>query len=252
MTERRRLGIGDAFKPRPIKTDFGGGGGTQNALQLLITRDMLKQQSEGREASLAAQRETSIQEAKAQKPREILIGNMQRMKSLSDQVPAGKPGFNRFISGAKSSIQGFLQTMPQLNAYNRFKKVILGSVVQTIGSETSSRLSDQDIQRMEGAFPNLPFDSEDQKALSWNVFLDTVNDVASQYGASPLPKEQFFNENDSSILSRIPGSSYYQQNKGGLGIEQERQQAIQAIQSGKDANKIATIFRSRTGQDLNG
>ena len=35
-------------------------------------------------------------------------------------------------------------------------------------------------------------------------------------------------------------------------VEVERQKAIKAIKSGKDAKKIADIFRSRTGQELNG
>src|SRR3990167_8169489 len=181
------------------------------------------------------------------KPREILLSNMKRIKRLSDQIPAGKPGISRFASGIQSSIKGFMQTMPQLNSYNRFKDVMLGSVVQTIGSETSSRLSDQDIQRMKGAFPSLPYDSEDQKALSWDVFFDTVNDVATTYGASPIPKEQFFNEKDVSILSRVPGSSYYQQTQGGQVLEQERQQAIDAIKRGAPEKKVRDVFRSRTG-----
>lgn len=248
MADRRRISV-DYKPPSVSKPNFGK---ASNPLEMLIARDIMKRQSEEREPALAAQREEAVTQAKMQKPREILMGNMKRMKTLSDQVPAGKPGFNRFSVGAKSSMAGFMQTMPQLNSYNRFKDVILGSVVQTIGSETSSRLSDQDINRMKNAFPNLPYDSEDQKALSWNVFLDTVNDVAQTYGATPIAKEEFFNENDANILSRIPGSSYYQQDQGGLGIEQERQQAIQAIQSGKDAKKIASIFRSRTGQELNG
>ena len=241
---------GGGFKASPIKTSFGGGGGSQNTLQMIIARDILKRQGEEREAGLAAEREEAVTGAKLQKPREILINNMQRMKSLSDQIPSGKPGIDRFTTGVKSSVQGFMQTMPQLNAYNRFKDVMLGSVVQTIGSETSSRLSDQDIQRMKGAFPSLPYDSEDQKALSWDVFFDTVNDVAQTYGASPVQKEQFFNESDVSVLSKIPGSSYYQQDQGGLGIEQERQQAMDAIRRGAPEQKVRAVFRSRTGQEL--
>src|SRR3990167_102360 len=225
---------------QPKSKEYFGSSGSN-----LFLRDFLKQESEKREASLAVEKEKALTAEQMRKPREILLSNMKRIKRLSDQIPAGKPGISRFASGIQSSIKGFMQTMPQLNTYNRFKDVILGSVVQTIGSETSSRLSDQDIERMKNAFPNLPYDSEEQKALSWDIFFDTVNNVAQTYGTSPVPKEQFFNEKDYSVLKNIPGSSFYQQVK-------ERQQAIQAIQSGKDAKKIADIFRSRTGQELNG
>src|SRR3990167_10004942 len=220
-------------------------GKQSNALQLAILRESFGREKEERKPELAAETKLAEEEAKLRKPREILLTNMKRMKDLADAVPAGKSGIDRFVAGGKAQVGSFMQTLPQLNTYNRFKDVILGSVVQTVGSETSSRLSDQDIERMKNAFPNLPYDSEEQKALSWDIFFDTVNNVAQTYGASPVPKEQFFNEKDYSVLKNIPGSSFYQQVK-------ERQQAIQAIQSGKDAKKIADIFRSRTGQELNG
>jgi len=50
--------------------------------------------------------------------------------------------------------------------------------------------------------------------------------------------------------SPVPGMPGFKNKNGG--IEQERQKAIAAIQSGKDAKKVADIFRSRTGQELNG
>jgi hypothetical protein len=49
--------------------------------------------------------------------------------------------------------------------------------------------------------------------------------------------------------SPVPGMPGNQANPG-AGIEQERQQAIAAIKSGKDAKKVKDIFRSRTGQEL--
>ena len=53
MAERRRLGIGDAFKPRPIKTDFGGGGGGGSNNVLLAY--MLGQQKAGGQRQLSQQ-----------------------------------------------------------------------------------------------------------------------------------------------------------------------------------------------------
>lgn len=180
-----------------------------NALQTLMLRQAFKGQEEERKPELAAKIKTAEEEAKLVKPREILLANMKRMKDLSDAIPSGKPGVGRFVEGAKSYAKGFLQTLPQLNTYNRFKDVILGSVVQTVGSETSSRLSDQDIERMKGAFPKLPFDSDVQKSLSWSTFFDTVNDVAQQYGASPIDKNAFLNENDRALLGNVAGSSEF-------------------------------------------
>ena len=207
--EREIKGFG-GFKGGGLKAPTSNrGGNIQNTLQALIARDLLKQEAEKRKPELIAKNELAMETAKAQRPRDILIGNMQRMKQLADEVPAGKPGFDRFKVGGQALFKGFTQELPQLNTYNSFKDVILGSVVQTVGSETSSRLSDQDINRMKGAFPRLPFDSDKQRALAWSTFYDTVNDVAKAYGAEPIDPTQFFNENDVSLLKETSGSSYY-------------------------------------------
>ena len=53
--------------------------------------------------------------------------------------------------------------------------------------------------------------------------------------------------------SPIPGMNDQMAKGNNLNLEQERQEAIKKIQSGKyDAKKVADIFRSRTGQELNG
>ena len=191
-------------------------GKQSNALQLAILRESFGREKEERKPELAAETKLAEEEAKLRKPREILLTNMKRMKDLADAVPAGKSGIDRFVAGGKAQVGSFMQTLPQLNTYNRFKDVILGSVVQTVGSETSSRLSDQDIERMKGAFPKLPFDSDVQRSLSWSTFFDTVNDVAQQYGAQPIDKSQFLNESDISLLKNVKGSSEF---KGSSNIE---------------------------------
>lgn len=53
-------------------------------------------------------------------------------------------------------------------------------------------------------------------------------------------------------MSPIPGMNQPQpEPESGINIEQERQEAIQRIQNGKyNADKVASIFKQRTGQDL--
>jgi len=217
-----------------------------NPLELLIARDFIKQQQDERKPALAGQMEEAKQSVKMSKPREMLLKNMQRMKSLADQVPAGQPGIDRFIKGAQSQFKGMTQEMPQLNTYNRFKDIVLGSVVQTIGGETGSRLSDQDIKRMGGAFPNIPYDSEDQRNLGWSVFLDTVNDVASQYGAKTISPEEFFNPQQLESTSQIAGSPLSRSPIPGMpGYQQPQQmQQMQPQGSGEDPK---TAFLKRKG-----
>ena len=250
MANNRRRGLGSfSFStgssgpslqsPQGIGAMFGGQVSQRNKIA-----------DESRQPDVIKSREIAKQEASTQNPREVLKGSIKRMKALADQVPAGKPGIDRLIKGASSQFKGFTQELPQLNTYNKTKDIVLGNVVKTIGGETGSRLSDQDIARMRGAFPNLPYDSDVQRNLDWSNFMDTINDVAKVYGAEPLNPSELFGEQELQMASNTPGNPLARNPVGG--IEQERKKAISAIQSGADPSKVAQHFLSKTGQKLNG
>jgi len=243
----------EPFKPSKINTrGRGGGNSVQNQLQMLMARELIERQQEGRAPELAKEKAFATQEAQTQKPREVLVGSIKRMKNLADQVPAGKPGIDRFIKGAQSQFQGLTQELPQLNTYNKFKDIVLGNVVKTIGGETGSRLSDQDIERMRGAFPNLPYDSDVQRNLGWATFVDTINDVARTYNAQPLNPNEVFGQEEMDMANATPGNPFSQSPVPGMsaGIEQERQMALDAIKRGAPEAKVRDRFRANTGQEL--
>ena len=120
--------------------------------------------------------------------RETLRGTLTKMEGLLKDIPSAE--------GIKGRGIGFIQRgkalagyNTKLQTYNDFKQAILGQVTKVIGGETGSRLSDQDVKRMSGAFPS-EFSTTTERDLKWKTFKSMVNDIAVTYGSKPMFEEQ--------------------------------------------------------------
>lgn len=120
--------------------------------------------------------------------RGMLIANLSKslseMRSLIDQIPAGEGLTGRFIGGIEQ-MKATIGYNPVLKTYDDWKQVILGQIATTIGGETGSRLSDQDVKRMLNALPSA-WNTETERDMKWKEFYKTANSVATAYKSSPI------------------------------------------------------------------
>ncbi len=116
-----------------------------------------------------------------------LSQTVQRMKLMIDEIPSGE-GITGKLKGAWESGKAMTGYSPQLKTYLDYKDVILGQIVKTIGGETGSRISDQDVKRMQKALPD-PMDTTSERQNKWNLFFQIVDDVSGAYGATPISPE---------------------------------------------------------------
>jgi hypothetical protein len=116
--------------------------------------------------------------------RQSLSTSIGRLEELFKDIPSSEGLAGRFV-GLSEWVKGILGYNPNLTTYNDFKDVILGQIAITIGGETGSRLSDQDIGRMKKAFPN-EWKTTSEREKKWSIFKQTANDIAVSYGAKPV------------------------------------------------------------------
>ena len=116
--------------------------------------------------------------------RQTLGQTITKMENLLNEIPS-KEGIEGRLSGIQQRTKAWAGYNPKLQVYNQFKQAVLGQVTKVIGGETGSRLSDQDVKRMAGAFPS-EFSTTSERQLQWDTFKSMVNDIAVTYGAKPL------------------------------------------------------------------
>lgn len=116
--------------------------------------------------------------------RQGLASNINRLENLFSTIPSAEGIQGRMI-GLKEWAKGIAGYNPKLTTYNDFKKVIVGQLAITIGGESGSRLSDQDINRMINAFPD-EWKTTSERKEKWRIFKDTANEIAIAYGAEPI------------------------------------------------------------------
>ncbi len=127
--------------------------------------------------------------------RETFGSTMGRLRNLFENIPSGE-GIEGRLIGVNEKLKGIMGYNPNLTSYSDLKKVVVGQVTQIIGGETGSRLSDQDITRMLGAFPE-EMGTTSERATKWKFFEETVDDIVKAYGGEPI----FGNQQQGSNLS---------------------------------------------------
>lgn len=111
----------------------------------------------------------------------LTIGNM---KGLLDKIPSAE-GFMGRAVGVIERGKALVGYNKELKIYTDYKKVILGQIVRTIGGETGSRISDQDVIRMQKALPS-EFETTSERQMKWKLFGNITNEVSRNYGGSDI------------------------------------------------------------------
>jgi hypothetical protein len=125
----------------------------------------------------------SATEKSARISRQGLANDITLMQGLFNQIGAVQEGPMARVSGAYKDIAATIGINPELTTYNDFKNAILGRVVITIGGESGSRLSDQDVKRMQNLFPN-EYNTGREATLKWVMLKNAINETAAAYGSS--------------------------------------------------------------------
>lgn len=113
-----------------------------------------------------------------------LSSTVGKIKELLDTIPSAE-GVSGRITGYLEKGKSLLGYEPNLKLYQDYKKGILGQIVSTIGGESGSRISDQDVERMEKVLPDVT-ETTTERRNKWALFFKTVNDIALQYGTQEL------------------------------------------------------------------
>jgi hypothetical protein len=167
----------------PGNTGFGGmGSGMQQFLQMdrstLPPGGGLTYREGNLTARLAPESDTA---RSARISRTTLVRDLNIMQQLFSGVPTGEgPGAR--VAGAWKALSAVTGSYPELKTYNDYKDGILGRLVITIGGESGSRLSDQDVKRMQALFPN-EYSTIQEATIKWALLKNAVNETAQMYGS---------------------------------------------------------------------
>jgi hypothetical protein len=123
-------------------------------------------------------------EMRAALTRQKFSSTIGRLNDLFETIPSAE-GIKGRMSGFNEWVKGLVGSNPKLTTYKDFKNVVVGQVAQIIGGESGARLSDQDINRMMKAFPD-EWSTTSERREKQKIFQETVDDIASGYGAEPL------------------------------------------------------------------
>ena len=168
------------------------------------------QKSGGKTAFIKTEQESPTKEI-ARLSRQTLGGTLTKMENLLKDIPSAEGIQGRGI-GFMQRGKALAGYNTKLQTYNDFKQAILGQVTKVIGGETGSRLSDQDVKRMMGAFPS-EFSTTSERELKWKTFKQMVNDVAVTYGAKPMFGEQNIQQKFSPDQERMIQDNIHHYNK---------------------------------------
>lgn len=146
-----------------------------------------------REGNLSAtMRPESDTARSARISRQGLQRDLNIMQNLFEGV-ATEEGPSARLSGVFKSVAAKIGTYKELRSYNDYKNGILGRLVITIGGESGSRLSDQDVKRMQALFPD-EYNTVGEATIKWAMLKSAVNETAQYYGSQVrmdlTPQEQ--------------------------------------------------------------
>ena len=254
------------FKPPKIKTGGNWSTKQQNPLEVWAAKQMMEEQQKKKQAEslpegFSPQKAvidgvTYKSPTSDQKVRDALmnIKNQKQyfgnMKESIGSVPQGR------ISGGISKLKAYISGGKGDEGSNSLfysdnKPALAVALYRDITGDT--RTSDADAASR--ALPLLPDQIEHPDLVTkklanienaLNVREQLLSTGSFQMGEDgSLETPEVFSQSINALGQKAPAQN-------GGGIEMERKNALLAIQSGKDAKKIADIFRSRTGQELNG
>lgn len=163
-----------------------GGGSNPNALaeRIFMQNEALRQQidAEKRKPFVSAEEEKAKTAVQAGPSLGAVKGTLNQLKSLSNTVTPQQPGIKGIISGAGRAYGTATGQEPQIKEYERLSNSMLAQFARTMATEKGN-LANQDIARMKSAFLDMKFDTEDSRALGWDRFVDTYNDIIEGYGS---------------------------------------------------------------------
>lgn len=254
---------GGGFKTSKI--DAPKFGSKSNPLELLIARELMQKQQQGQVGqdvqninnqfggqappgtklsdtgySIPVNRELSKDEIQTLNNFDAVKNHITTLKQFMKDDPSFKTDF------ARANIP--FGEIGNKNA--QLMKFSLGDMSdRLLRLRSGAQINNQEYNRLRSLMPTIVnITSGDYDVI--NKKLDTFNNEFDLARQRVLGGSQFETNRN---ISPIPGMNNPQPQANNGNIELERQQALQKIQSGKyDAKKVADLFRSRTGQELNG
>ena len=185
-----------------IKETFGGTAGGAGGFVATKYTDPtgITYENPSQAAEISAQeaqaREAGVRRGKVLPVAQTFTGTFKRMVNLSRQVPAPTAGHGRFLQGVGTAYKGFTQEIPQLVQYNKVREAVAGQLIQLVGGESSSRLSDFDVQRAMKLLTNIAFDTSDVRNLSFAELTEALNEIPEVQGAGGISIFDVLNEEE--------------------------------------------------------